>query len=105
MKSKNLCLLLVMLLGSLFVFGCGSAANKDNVTVASATPSRIVDYGNGVYYFPNAEADFSNTLSYFIEKHPELELVSMAGDDTATSGFTCGYFVVFRGKQAEKTEK
>ena len=77
--------------------------------VAQATPEKVVqiidegpivdNYGNGVYYFhreSNIE-DFGNTLSAFIKKHPELELVSVTGAEIA--GGTFGYFVVFRQKK------
>lgn len=58
--------------------------------------SRVVDYGNGVYYFPMTNADFGNALSSFIEKHPELELVAVTENGTGFNGYDLGYFVVFQ---------
>lgn len=58
----------------------------------------VVDYGNGVYYFDGTETKFGSSLSAFISEHPDMELVSMVGDDTDGYGSTKGYFVVFRKK-------
>ncbi|MFA6228070.1 MAG: hypothetical protein WC668_02685 [Patescibacteria group bacterium] len=92
--------------------GCGNdpadPANVKSVPTANmempadslAVPNfpDIIDYGNGVYYFSHNRANFGNTLSMFIKTHPELELVSVAADNSGIYGATIGYFVVLKSK-------
>jgi len=73
--------------------------------------TEIVDFGNGVYYFPYVRADFGRNLSRFIAEHPELRYVDAAPDGTGSrdgtydsmSGYehgrTVGYFVVFEPRE------
>lgn len=62
-----------------------------------------IDYGNGVLYFRPKYWDVGNFdiigrwLSYYLKTHPEIQIVSMAGDCTLT-GYNEGYFVVVRSK-------
>lgn len=58
-----------------------------------------LQYKNGVYYFPVTRDDFANVLAEFIKEHPELELVTIAGDGTGSDGYDRGYFVIFSEKQ------
>lgn len=62
---------------------------------------KIVDYGNGVYYFPfdgvRRKDTVGETLSAFITKHPELQLVTMSSLNSSALG-TIGYLVVFEDK-------
>jgi hypothetical protein len=65
--------------------------------------TEIMDFGNGVYYFPYIRENFGNSLSNFIGNHPELEYVNSTGDGTGGGGYEngrdMGYFVVFREKK------
>ncbi len=79
------------------VAGCDGAANPSNVTAVS--PTKVVDYKNGVYYFDYIEEDFANALSKFIADHPDLEFVDAIGNGSGEYGCNMGYFVVFRKKQ------
>lgn len=58
----------------------------------------IEDYGQGIYYFPYSREDFGYSLSDFMSRHSELELVTIAVA-TGSQGGTLGYFVVFHAKQ------
>lgn len=69
-----------------------SVANPDKVSQTTES-NKIVDYDNGVYYFPYARAEYAKALSNFIGDHPDLRLVSQTGDPI--SGQDQGYFVVF----------
>jgi len=94
--KKHLLIAAGIILVVMFVStGCiNSAADPKNVQ-----PSRINDvtfYGNNVYYFDCIQASFGNSLSTFISQHPELEIVSIASDNTGGYGITMGYFVVFK---------
>jgi hypothetical protein len=97
MKKIVLCVICVILvLGICAIIGCvKSASDINNVGMQAAGP---IDYGNGVYYFASNRADFGNALSAFIRAHQDLEVASMASDDTGIEGFTSGYFVVFKRK-------
>lgn len=96
--KKIYCFALVMTL--FIVQSCSSAGNKENVKPIDnieAVQVSVVDYGNGVFYFDKTKSFFGNTLSSFIKTHPELELVSIAGDGTRGAyGAEAGYFVVFK---------
>lgn len=81
------------------VQSCSLAGNKENVseiTNVAAAEVSVTDYGNGVFYFDNVKSSFGNTLSGFIKTHPDLELVSIAGNGTGLQGMEEGYFVVFK---------
>lgn len=82
------------------VQSCSLAGNKENVKPIDnieAVQASVIDYGNGVFYFDKTESAFGNTLSSFIKTHPDLELVSIAGDATSGAyGSEKGYFVVFK---------
>jgi len=65
----------------------------DNIEAVQAS---IIDYDNGVFYFDKTRSSFGNTLSSFIKTHPNLELISMAGDGTGAYGTERGYFVIFK---------
>ncbi len=53
-------------------------------------------YGNEVYYFPAIQERFGNSLVAFLARNQELEVVTIAVDDTGGYGSTVGYFVVFK---------
>jgi hypothetical protein len=94
--------LLILFIFFLIVIAHDEAANPGNVKSDKAAPvstESVVDYENGVYYFHSCKVAFGNTLSAFIKKHPDLDLVAMAPNDTSGYGATSGYFVVFRPKK------
>lgn len=106
--KKTLATLLVLVVVSLGAIGCGSNAS-DPKNVTSSNPivvtNRVVDYGNGVYYFTWRMKDFGNELSHFLKAHPDLEVTAMAGDDGNTAyGITVGYFVTFKPKPGRNTD-
>lgn len=61
--------------------------------------ANIVHYGEGVYYFDSVDANFGNALADFVANHQDLELISVAPNDNKGSGYTTGYFVVFRRRE------
>lgn len=79
------------------IAGCDNAGNSNNVKIGQTT-GNVVDYGNGVFYFKSTEDVFANNLSAFIAGHPDLLLVSIAGNGTGVHGADNGYFVIFRKK-------
>lgn len=77
--------------------GCTPARDSENVGTTRVTAP--VDYKNGIFYFHETQAELGNSLSSFISNHPELELVSIASDNTGGNGTTVGYFAVFINKE------
>lgn len=73
---------------------CERASDPENV--GKPVMTGVIDYGNGVYYFPYTEAKFGNSLSQFLLQQTDLELVAMAGDGNGSHGSDLGYFAVFR---------
>jgi hypothetical protein len=95
--KKNYYFALIVAL--LTIQSCGLIGNKENdksINSIEALQSKVIDHGNGVFYFNNIRSSFGNTLSNFIKTHPNLELVSIAGNGTGASGVELGYFVVFK---------
>lgn len=81
-----------------------AAGNRHNVydsgrEILRPNTNEIVNYNNGIYYFPFSGADFGNALSVFTHAYSELEQISIAPD--VAGGHTIGYFVTFRPKKAE----
>lgn len=77
----------------LLAAGCSTASDSTKVNHTKIVAP--IDYGNGVYYFSTGGAQFGNSLSDFIENHPELEIVAITGDGNGGYGSDMGYFVVF----------
>ena len=75
---------------------CDSSASVENVRPGAQ--GQVLDYGNGVYYFPYVGPDFGNALSTFIGQHPGWELQAMTGNGIGFYGANQGYFVCFRKK-------
>ena len=100
--EKIFLLILAVLVVSIAVIpGCSlngsDPRNADNVGASS--PNAVVDYHNGVYFFPYRGSEFGNTLSHFIAQHPHLELASIAPYSTPVDYAEIkGYFIVFREK-------
>lgn len=76
------------------LFRGNAAADPQNVNSATANTSKVVVYGEGVYYFPFVGADYTNALVRFKSDHNELRYVS-ATPDIYGSGMIRGYFVTF----------
>lgn len=59
-------------------------------------------FGNGVYYFPFMGDEFRRALAVFIEKNPNLQVITMDSDvervvyGQGIYGVTTGHTVVFR---------
>ena len=87
--------LTALLLGVLFITRRISNAGDTAKVSQTTSASGVIDYGNGVYYFPFNRAAYANALSKFIQDHPDLRLVSQAGDGTDFQGTDGGYFVIF----------
>jgi|GEM_PF-4822207 len=109
MRTVCLIVAVVLLMG---MAGCG-VGNKGygdlstqlpthasvNIQVGEALQNQIVDFGNGVYYFPLVGSDFGNALATFRAAHPDLGQEAMAGDNALGGrGNAVGYFVTFRYK-------
>jgi len=94
---------LLLLLLTISVSGCGwfkdsDAADPENV--GKPTPNFVVDYGNGIYFFPYTGSDFGNACSHFLGQHPNLEIAGIAIDEESDGAKkrANGYFVYFRKK-------
>jgi len=74
--------------------GLATSTAKDKNLIGRTEIVEPLDYGNYVYYFPVSGADFGNSLSAFIEKHPKLRIVTSASDGAVVYGPTVGYFVI-----------
>jgi len=84
----------VMVIVTVVIAGC-AADTIDTDKVGTTQIYEPIDYKNGVYYFPCTSTAFDNSLSAFIEKHPELRCVGMSGDGTFGHGYDRGYHVIF----------
>ena len=94
---------LPLLLLAFSISGCSwlrdsNAADPENV--GKSTPNFVVNYGNGIYFFPYTGSDFGNACSQFLGQHPELEIAGIAIDEEkdAAQKRANGYFVYFRKK-------
>ena len=67
----------------------------------------IVCIGNDIYYFPYSSytndngwesCTFAKVLSRYIDRHPDLEVVSVCANGTGMHGRDIGYYVVMRPK-------
>ncbi|MES3031218.1 MAG: hypothetical protein V4697_02290 [Patescibacteria group bacterium] len=80
------------------------------------TYSEMLNYGEGVWYFPYVGAEFPNSLSQFLVKYTNLEVSAMSpnvvrldhygkikaispGGGQTDYGAAIGYFVIFREKK------
>ena len=90
---KKIKILFVIIIALSILNGCYFSNNKDNVQKINIEKrtDKIVNYGNGIYYFPYIYSELGNTLSAFIEAHPELELVDIEYSHKET-----GYYVIFK---------
>ncbi len=77
------------------LLGCDPASNPKNVEEETCGE---VDYRNGVLFFPCARDNFANSLSRYREAHPDLDVVSIAGNSAGFYGTDKGYFVVVKKK-------
>lgn len=59
------------------------------------SPDQITKYEESTYYFKHTGQDFARRLGRFRKEHPELQLITVAADDTGVHGYTYGYVVAF----------
>lgn len=88
-------LIVILFAGGTFIFSGFDNAGDPSKVSQSTNSGGVIDYGNGVYYFSFSEAAYGKALSEFMGEHPDLKLVSQAGDGTGFHGNDRGYFVVF----------
>jgi hypothetical protein len=88
-------------------------AASTNLPPPNVNQAGVVNYGNGVYYFPYTKAAFGNALSVFLLNHKDMEvsaiacdIIRMEDEEPATPGRADfdwggvnGYFVTFREKK------
>lgn len=86
-KMKNI--IMICLSAILFV-GC----IEQTVITSGDAVSKVIDYKNGVLYFPYTRSDFAKVLSAYREKHPEIKIISICGNGNDTNGRDAGYFVI-----------
>lgn len=114
MKKIFIGWILVMLMAASFsLMGRSDAANEQNVAGDNGLFERVVDYKNGVYYFPYTKAKFGNALSAFLRVNNHVRVAAIAGDgdnglhrgirwnEYNQYGGTNGYFVVVELKHEE----
>ena len=96
---RRIMIVFMLLIGAIFLISaCGdSAANSENVDLEYSTTD-VIDYGNGVYYFPHTNHSFGNALSSFINANSELELTALTVNIDDDGEGEDGYFAVFRHK-------
>lgn len=93
---KSFFIAVAVLSATFSLAGCDSASNPKNVGQGACS---VVDYRNGVLYFPCTEDAFANSLSQYRESHSDLDVVSIAGNGNGTYGHDQGYFVVVTKKK------
>ncbi|HBK33882.1 TPA: hypothetical protein DEP34_02620 [Candidatus Uhrbacteria bacterium] len=60
----------------------------------------VVDYGEGVYFFPYEHQNFGNALASFLRQNPSLQVSSIA----PSSSDSYGYFVICRMKTVSESD-
>lgn len=95
---------LLSILLVLFYVGCDSPAADPKKVVTNAEVSAVVDYGEGVYYFPYVQQNFGNALASFLHKNPSLQVSAIAGEGAGIDGIDVGYFVVCRTKTITESD-
>lgn len=91
---KYISLILILVLTS---SGCKWPNQPNNpLSVNSESQvEKVVDYGNGVYYFDEIRSEFGIRLSVFLKKN-NCHIEGITGDGTAGYGTDAGYWVVCR---------
>lgn len=76
---------------------CSNASEGFDTSIQTLETSKIVDYGNGVYYFKCTTKNFGTNLSLFLSDSTKT-LISITGDATsmANHGADNGYWVVVK---------
>lgn len=88
-------MLVAFLALTLAVAGCETSAVVPSVPLKD----RVVDHGNGIYYFPLRGGEFPVGLSQWREAHPELRIVAVAIDpNDGHFNYAKGYIVVTEPK-------
>lgn len=91
--------MLFLLLLSLLSCSPDTSADPHNVT--NMQTCYVVDYGEGVYYFPYVREDFGNALASFLRQNPTLQVTGVASSDVDT---VHGFFVTCRLKTVAESD-
>lgn len=95
---KSISFFLLLILGCISCFSKSEKLGDKNDTYPGVFEcNTITDYGNNVYHFPFCK--FGESLSSFLQTHPELEVITISGDSGGMRGSNTGYFVIFREKK------
>jgi hypothetical protein len=92
MNSNVYVLFLLLILLTVIAAGCTTSSDKNKV--GNTVIVNPIEYGNGVLFFSCTEARFANSLSSYLELHPDMRVDAIAGDGTGIHGLDQGYFVV-----------
>jgi len=95
---------LLSILLVLFCVSCDSPAADPKKVVTNAEISSVVDYGEGVYYFPYIQQNFGNALASFLRKNPSLQVTAIAGNGALGYGADMGYFVTCQTKTVAESD-
>ena len=95
-NQKRWGILAVCVFAIMFSTRCSTDPSNPKNVAKTQVITTVVNYRNGVYFFPYTGAGFGNALSTFIETHKNLEFVSFSEEQF---GGTVGWFVVFKGKE------
>lgn len=86
----------------LFVgMGCVVNPAADPKNVANMQTCYVVDYGEGVYFFPYIQQDFGNALASFLRQNPSLQVTGIV----YSTGDADGHFVTCRMKTAVESDR
>lgn len=91
--------MLFLLLMSLLACNPDPSADPRNVTHMQTC--YVVDYGEGVYYFPYMQEKFGNALASFLRQNPTLQVTGIASSAIDTNR---GYFVTCRLKTVAESD-
>ena len=90
---KNVLLLVLVVIG---LAGSGCKKNPNDLTIVEKLGiCALKDYGNGVYFFRAIGDKFAISLSGFLTRNPNLELITF---NRSESGILGGYLVAFKVK-------
>lgn len=98
MRNKSILsfMLSLVLLSSVFALGCTKTVIVSEEQIAKQEDSTISRYSNNIYYFPYVGKNFATALSRFLDRHGDLEVVSISSDGAYK--WADGFVVVMRPK-------
>jgi|GEM_PF-6889416 len=92
-----LAFLFILLVGT----GCVVNPASDPKNVTNMQTCYVVDYGEGVYFFPYILQDFGNALASFLRQNPSLQVTGIV----YSTGDADGHFVTCRLKTAAESDR